>query len=36
MTGAFEVLVDDDRTQLEAFIEDYRIAIEATLDGVTE
>ncbi|MGB2719837.1 MAG: DinB family protein [Rhodococcus sp. (in: high G+C Gram-positive bacteria)] len=36
MTGAFEVLVDDDRTQLEAFIEDYRIAIEATLDGLTE
>ena len=36
MTGAFEVLVDDARTQLEAFVEDYRIAIEATLDGVTE
>ena len=36
MTGAFTVLVDDDRTQLEAFIEDYRIAIEATLDGLTE
>ncbi|WP_374700674.1 DUF664 domain-containing protein [Rhodococcus sp. BS-15] len=28
--------MDDDRTQLEAFIEDYRIAIEATLDGLTE
>lgn len=36
MTGAFKVLVDDDRTQLEAFIEDYRIAIEATLDGLNE
>ncbi|MGV8874697.1 MAG: DinB family protein [Rhodococcus sp. (in: high G+C Gram-positive bacteria)] len=36
MTGAFEVLLDDDRAQLEAFIDDYRSAIEATLDGVTE
>lgn len=34
--GAFDVLLKDDRTQLEAFIEDYRHAIEATLDGLTE
>jgi hypothetical protein len=33
--GSFDVLLDDERTQLEAFIEDYRTAIEATLDGLT-
>ena len=26
----------DDRTQLDAFVEDYRTAFEATLDGLTE
>ncbi|MEV4313217.1 DinB family protein [Actinocrispum sp. NPDC049592] len=34
--GSFDVLLDDERAQLEAFIEDYRGAIEATLDGLTE
>jgi len=34
--GSFDVLLDDERTQLEAFIEDYRIAIETTLDSLTE
>jgi uncharacterized damage-inducible protein DinB len=32
----FDVPLADDRTQLDAFIEDYRRAIEATLDGLTE
>jgi hypothetical protein len=34
--GSFDVLLDDERTQLDAFIEEYRTAIEATLDGLTE
>ncbi|MEV5967037.1 DinB family protein [Kribbella sp. NPDC051952] len=34
--GSFDVLVDDERTQLEAFVEEYRCAIEATLDGLSE
>ena len=34
--GAFDVLLGDERTQLDAFIEDYRSAIESTLDGLTE
>jgi uncharacterized damage-inducible protein DinB len=34
--GSFDVPLDDERTQLEAFIEEYRGAIEATLDGLTE
>jgi hypothetical protein len=34
--GAFEVLLNDERTQLDAFVEDYRGALEATLDGLTE
>lgn len=33
---SFKVPLDDERTQLGAFIEDYRGAIEATLDGLTE
>lgn len=32
----FDVLVADERTQLEAFIEDYRTAVERTLDGLTD
>jgi hypothetical protein len=32
----FGVLLDDERTQLDAFVEDYRRAVEATLDGVSE
>ena len=34
--GSFDVPLDDERTQLEAFIEEYRVAIERTLDGLTE
>jgi hypothetical protein len=34
--GAFDVLLNDERTQLEAFVEEYRSAIENTLDGLTE
>ena len=34
--GPFDALVVDERTQLEAFIEDYRAAVERTLDGLTD
>ena len=34
--GSFDVLLDDERTQLDAFVEDHRGAIEATLDSLTE
>lgn len=34
--GSFDVPLDDERTQLDAFIEEYRSAIEATLDCLTE
>jgi len=34
--GSFDVLLDDDRSQLEAFIDDYRGALESTLDGLTD
>ncbi|MBK1783327.1 DinB family protein [Prauserella cavernicola] len=34
--SAFAVPLEDVRTQLDAFVEDYRGAIEATLDGLTE
>lgn len=34
--GSFDVPLDDERTQLTAFIEEYRSAIEMTLDGLTE
>jgi len=34
--GSFDVPLDDERTQLEAFVEEYRSALEATLDGLTE
>jgi hypothetical protein len=34
--SAFEVTLEPERVQLEAFIEDYRAAIERTLDGLTE
>jgi hypothetical protein len=34
--GSFDVLLDDDRVQVEAFIEDYRSALESTLDGLTD
>ena len=34
--GAFEVLLDDERTQLDAFVEEYRAKFERALDGLTE
>jgi hypothetical protein len=34
--GSFDVLLDDERTQLDAFVEEYRSALEATLNGLTE
>src|SRR4026209_870940 len=34
--GSFDVPLDDERTQLEAFVEEYRSALEATVDGLTE
>ena len=34
--SSFDVTLDDERTQLDAFIEEYRSAIEATLDCLTE
>jgi hypothetical protein len=34
--GSFDVPLDDERTQLDAFIEEYRRAIEVTLDCLTE
>jgi hypothetical protein len=34
--GSFDVPMDDERTQLDAFIEDYRSAIEVTLECLTE
>ncbi|RKT52741.1 DinB family protein [Saccharothrix australiensis] len=34
--SSFDVPLDDERAQLDAFVEDGRSAIEATLDGLTE
>ena len=34
--GSFHVLLSDERTQLDAFVEDYRSALEATLDRLSE
>ena len=34
--GSFDVPLDDERSQLNAFLEDYRSAFELTLDGLTE
>jgi hypothetical protein len=34
--GSFDVLLSDERTQLDAFLDDHRSAIEAALEGVTE
>jgi len=34
--GSFDVQLDDERTQLDAFVEEYRGALEATLDRLTE
>lgn len=34
--SSFDVLLDDERTQLAAFVEEYRGALETTLEGLTE
>ncbi|MFJ4880849.1 DinB family protein [Streptomyces sp. NPDC088745] len=34
--GSFDVPLDDERTQLDAFVEEGRSALEATLKGLTE
>ncbi|MEU9448714.1 DinB family protein [Streptomyces sp. NPDC048277] len=34
--GSFDVPLDEERTQLDAFVEEYRSALDATLDGLTE
>ena len=34
--GSLDVLLSDERTQFEVFVEEYRSAIERTLDGLTE
>src|SRR6266699_2421184 len=34
--GSFDVTLDDERTQLDAFVEEYRSALEVTLDCLTE
>ncbi len=34
--GSFDVLLDDERTQLDAFVDDYRAAIEGTVADLTE
>ena len=36
MIGSFDVPLSDERTQLEAFVEEYRRALESTLDGLTD
>ncbi len=34
--GSFDVLLDDERTQFDAFVEECRSAVEVALDGLTE
>jgi len=34
--GSFDVPLDGERTQLDAFVEEYRSALEAALDGLSE
>jgi hypothetical protein len=34
--GSFDVLLNDERTQLEAFVEENRSALESSLDGLTD
>jgi uncharacterized damage-inducible protein DinB len=34
--SSFDVPLDDERTQLDAFVEEYRTALELTLDRLTE
>src|SRR5437763_2468024 len=34
--GSFDMLLNDERTQFEAFVEEYRSALESSLDGLTD
>ncbi|WP_329543054.1 DinB family protein [Streptomyces sp. NBC_01358] len=34
--GSFDVPLDDERSQLDAFVTEYRSALDAILDGLTE
>ncbi len=34
--GSFDVLLDDERPQLDAFVEEYRRALDGTLDGLSD
>jgi uncharacterized damage-inducible protein DinB len=34
--SSFDVLLNDERTQLDAFVEEYRSVLESTLDGLTD
>jgi hypothetical protein len=34
--GSYDVLLDDERTQFDAFVEEYRSALEMTLECLTE
>ena len=36
MPGPFDLLTADERTQLDAFVEDYRTTFEGLFDGLTE
>ncbi|TCK24885.1 DinB family protein [Pseudonocardia endophytica] len=36
MTGSFAVLTSDERSQLEAFLDEYRERARASLDGLTD
>lgn len=36
MVGSFDVPLDGERTQVNAFIDEYRSAMEMTLDGLSE
>jgi len=36
VVGSFDVPLDDERAQLDAFVEEYRSAVELNLDGLTE
>src|ERR1700709_105224 len=36
LMGSFDVLLDDERTQLDAFVEEYRSAFESIVGGLNE
>ncbi|EST25355.1 hypothetical protein N566_24540 [Streptomycetaceae bacterium MP113-05] len=36
LVGSFDVLLDDEHAQLDAFVEEYRSAVEVVFDGLSE